>query len=107
MIFVDDREIRRINRQFLDERGTTDVIAFRFPLPPSSPASESSADVYVCVPEAARNARRFDVPVAEELIRLSVHGTLHLLGYDDHKPGDRKKMWKKQENFVDTWRKKS
>ena len=104
VIFVDDPEIRRLNRRFLREHGTTDVIAFRYDRPPHAPASETSADIYVCVSEAARNADRFQVPVTEEIVRLAVHGTLHLLGYEDHKPKDRKQMWARQENAVRRWR---
>ena len=75
----------------------TDVIAFRLPH-----ADEVFGDVYVCPAEARRSARQYRVPVREELIRLVIHGTLHVLGYD-HPAGESRihsSMWARQEGYV-------
>ncbi len=59
-------------------------------------------DVYVCPSVARQSARRYKVPVREELVRLVVHGTLHVLGRD-HDGGDRRElspMWRRQEDYV-------
>lgn len=101
IVFVDGKTIIRLNRQFLNEKGLTDVIAFPYE---SSSAHESKllpfGDVYVCVPVAIDNARRFGDTAKRELVRLVIHGTLHLFGYTDHGGAAKKKMWAKQEKLV-------
>ena len=93
--FVGRRRIRSLNRRYLGHDRETDVIAFALAGAPGPLVG----DVY-CAPEiAARAARRFGVPVREELRRLVVHGVLHVLGYD-HPAGEGRTgsgMWKRQE----------
>ena len=91
--------MRRLNRRATGRRGLTDVIAFTLPQPDGA----ILGDVYIC-PAAARafvmggQADR----LREELVRLAVHGTLHVLGYD-HPDGPgrtRSTMWQRQERYV-------
>jgi probable rRNA maturation factor len=97
---VSARRIAALNRAHLHRSGPTDVIAFGFaPVGRDGPVV---GDVYVA-PEVARAAARENgVPVREELARLVVHGTLHVLGYDH--PEDRTRttspMWRRQERLV-------
>jgi len=97
---VDRGAVARMNRKHLGHRGATDVISFSF-----SRASRHDAvigDVYIAPEIARENAAARGVPVREELLRLVVHGTLHLLGYD-HPDGltrERSAMWKRQERIV-------
>ena len=68
----------------------------------SAPDGSLVGDVYVCRSVAARQAKQLGVPLRQELIRLVVHGTLHVLGYD-HPAGEgrvRSPMWRKQERYV-------
>lgn len=99
VIFVDNAQLRRLSKRFLQKNHNTDVIAF--PYKPT-PAKEKLplGDVYVSIDQARINARRFDVSLKQELIRLVVHGTLHLLGYSDHGTAKKARMWKKQEKLV-------
>ncbi len=95
--------MRRLNRRMTGRRGLTDVIAFALPQPDGTVLG----DVYVC-PEAARRwVGRGRGPgdegrLEEELVRLVVHGTLHVLGYDHPEgPGrTRSTMWRRQERYV-------
>jgi probable rRNA maturation factor len=108
--------MRRLNRRATGRRGLTDVIAFTLPQPDGA----ILGDIYIC-PAAARafvTAGQADGPTLkdsltvagghsserlhEELVRLVVHGTLHVLGYDHpNGPGrTRSAMWRRQERYV-------
>jgi probable rRNA maturation factor len=98
--FVPARAIATLNRRHLGHRGATDVIAFGFTR--ASSDAPVVGDVYISPDVARRNARRHGVGVREELARLVVHGTLHVLGYD-HPAGERRTaspMWRRQETLL-------
>lgn len=100
VIYVDKKRIRRLNRQFLDTSTDTDVIAFPYE-PEKGRSRKIMGDIYICVPVARSNSKRFNEPFSREVTRLVVHGTLHLLGYADHPEHARKKMWVRQEPLVE------
>lgn len=89
---VSDAEMRRVNRDFHATDSATDVLAF--PLVPGAQAAGAGsgapggfdAEVIVSVDTARREARARGVTPAAELMLYVVHGTLHLLGHDDHDP---------------------
>lgn len=86
--------MRRANRRATGRRGLTDVIAYSLP----QPDGRLFGDVYICPAVAAASG----AGLQEELIRLTVHGTLHVLGYD-HPEGagrTRSPMWRLQERYV-------
>ena len=97
LTLLDADAMRRCNRRATGRRGLTDVLAFALPQPDGS----LLGDVYICPAAAERwvkNGGRAD----EELVRLAVHGTLHVLGYD-HPDGPgrtRSAMWGRQERYV-------
>jgi probable rRNA maturation factor len=102
LTLLDAEAMRRLNRRVTGRRGLTDVIAFTLPQPDGG----ILGDVYVC-PDAARRFVRSTTNGAgsafgAELVRLVVHGTLHVLGYD-HPAGTsrtRSAMWRRQERYV-------
>jgi rRNA maturation RNase YbeY len=92
--------MRALNRKHLKRSGATDVIAFGF----SRVGAKGPVvgDVYIAPDVARASARENGVSLREELARLLVHGTLHVLGYD-HPEGDRRTrsaMWRRQERLV-------
>ena len=99
--FLTTRRMAAMHRQHLGHTGPTDVISFGF----RDAAGATIGDIYIA-PEVARaNARAFGRPVREELVRLVVHGTLHVLGYD-HPDGEARltsPMWRRQERYVQRW----
>ncbi len=88
--FVTDAASRRINQRFLGHDYPTDVISF--PL-----GTDLFGELVISAEFARREARERGIPVGEELLRYVAHGLLHLLGYDDHHPAERRRMWARQE----------
>ncbi|MGH7532131.1 MAG: rRNA maturation RNase YbeY [Gemmatimonadales bacterium] len=96
--FLGPVRMRRLNRRHLRHDRVTDVIAFALRVP----GGGLVGDVYVCRAVAARQAREAGCSVREELIRLVIHGTLHVLGHD-HPAGPGRThsvMWRRQERLV-------
>ena len=103
--FVSRREIARLNRRHLGHAGATDVISFSLAQAPGRGTRPVVVgDIYIA-PEVARtNVQRFGGSIREEIARLVVHGTLHVLGHD-HPDGDDRtvsSMWKRQERLLST-----
>ena len=88
--FVTNAAIRKINRRFLKHDFATDVLSF--PL-----GTDLVGELVISAEYAASEAALRKIPVEEELLRYVAHGILHLIGYDDHRPADRAKMWARQE----------
>ncbi|MEO5567253.1 MAG: rRNA maturation RNase YbeY [Gemmatimonadaceae bacterium] len=99
--FVSDRAIAALNRKHLNHRGPTDVISFGFSrVTPHD--SGLVGDIYIAPAVAARHAKATRGRVREELTRLLVHGTLHVLGYEhpENEGRERSAMWRRQEQLV-------
>src|SRR5205085_7914562 len=88
---LNDTRIRQMNRKYLEHDRVTDVISF----PLYERGEPPVGDVYIGYEEAERQAVDADVDLTEEVSRLAIHGTLHVLGYDHPEEGDRTKseMW--------------
>lgn len=96
--FLDDAEITSLNREYLDHDRPTDVISFAL----HGEGEPPLGDVYVGVEQALRQAEELGVDPREELLRLAVHGTLHVLGYD-HPEGEERvesEMFRRQEEIL-------
>lgn len=80
VLFTDDREMRRLNKQYRRKDSTTDVLSF----PVSGDGMEEPllGDIVISVPQALRQAPEFQNDERSEITRLLIHGLLHLLGYD-------------------------
>lgn len=86
IIFVDEKTIIDLNVKFLEHNYITDVISFTIESQPLE------GEVYICVEQAKLQADDYNVSLANELIRLSIHGVLHLLGFDDDTDEKRNNM---------------
>jgi probable rRNA maturation factor len=96
--FLSATDMTSLNRAHLGHRRPTDVISFEL----GRSLGRTIGDVYICPSVARDNAARAGITFAEELKRLLVHGTLHVLGYD-HPVGrgrERSRMWQRQEVLV-------
>lgn len=83
-IFVDDEEILRVNRQFLQHDYYTDIITFDYT---SGPVI--SGDLFISFDTVRSNAEGLKVSYSQELDRVIIHGILHLCGINDKGPGER------------------
>jgi probable rRNA maturation factor len=96
--FLTPRAIAALNRRHLGHRGPTDVISFGM----RDADGPVVGDIYIAPAVARENARRHGVSVREELARLVVHGTLHVLGWDHPEDETRttSPMWRRQETLL-------
>lgn len=99
IIFVDYEEIQRINKEYRKIDKVTDVISFAFE--DSNDLVYNNirvlGDIYICIPRMLEQALSYGHSVKRELSFLTVHGLLHLLGYDHMKKEDEEVMFGLQE----------
>ena len=108
VILVDVPAMSALHEQWMDEPGPTDVLSF--PMDELRPGSEDSpsapgllGDVVVCPEVAARQAREAGHAVAEEVLLLTTHGILHLLGFDHAEPDEEREMFALQRRLLLTF----
>ena len=91
---TDSRTIRQLNRRFRDEDSATDVLSFNtdFEGLRRPDGAMELGEIVIALPVAARGARERGVSLREELALLTVHGTLHLLGFDHEEPDEDAQM---------------
>ena len=104
-------EMTRLNETFLHHKGSTDVITFDYSETVGQASRLSGRDtqaartalhgeIFICLDEAASQARRFRATWESELVRYIVHGVLHLLGHDDQEARSRRRMKKAEDGLV-------
>jgi len=90
---VDDSEIAELNLRYRDRSGPTDVLAFSLTEGDFSELrGEMLGDVVVSLETAARQARRGRRSLDDEVLRLLIHGTLHLVGHDHEEDAEARQM---------------
>lgn len=94
IILCTDEFIRGINKQYLDHDYATDVISFNFE------EKNLAGEVYISVETAIEQAKEYKVSLSNELLRLAVHGVLHLIGYDDSDEASRNNMTNLENKFI-------
>jgi rRNA maturation RNase YbeY len=94
-VFTGDAKLLEINREFLKHEYLTDVIAFE-----NNDGDKINGEVYISIETVKRNSGLYSVRMKDEVIRVMIHGILHLCGYDDKSERLRKKMIQKQEFLV-------
>lgn len=104
IIFTSDIYVSDLKKQFFSTDQWTDVIAF--PLN-SEDKNTTEGEIYISIPTAKENADFFNQHYNKELTRLIVHGTLHLMGYEDDTIEKKNEMVKKEDFFLKNivWRK--
>jgi probable rRNA maturation factor len=90
VVLTTDRAIRSLNRKYRGHDRPTDVLSFD--IGSGLDSGEPFGDVVISVETARRQAREYDAPLQTEMVRLLVHGTLHLCGYDHQERREAAKM---------------
>lgn len=96
--FVGPARMRVLNRTYHGEDRATDVLAFRGD---HAGRAGELGEIIICPAVARRNATRAQEPVRREVLRLLIHGTLHLCGYDHARPHEAEEMFTIQERLVE------
>ena len=92
-LFVDDKEILEYNKKYLQHESYTDIITFD-----NSLNNKIAGDIVISLERVNENAKYYQVSYNYELERVMAHGLLHLLGYNDKNP-EEKKIIRKKENY--------
>lgn len=97
---TDEAEMRELNRRFAGTDEPTDVLSFA--AGQEAPEGEQTylGDVAISPLIAMQSAARSGHGLTDELMVLTVHGVLHLLGYDHHEPQGKRKMWAMQSEVL-------
>lgn len=101
IIFVDSDTIHEINRNYRHVDRVTDVISFALEDNETITLDHRVlGDIYICVERAEEQAKEYSHSFLRELAFLSIHGLLHLLGYDHMEKEEEKIMFSKQEDIL-------
>ncbi|GAA4432625.1 rRNA maturation RNase YbeY [Georgenia halophila] len=108
ILFVTSDIMSELHERWMDEPGPTDVLSFPMDeLRPGrsgqAPVEGTLGDIVLCPDVAARQARDAGHSTVEELLLLTTHGILHLLGYDHAEPEDEKEMFALQRKLLLTF----
>ena len=94
-------EMARINQAFLNHNGPTDVITFDH-LETGPGKLVLHGELFICYEVALAQAAEFRTNWQSEIVRYVVHGVLHLQGFEDHAPADRRKMKREENRLLST-----
>lgn len=101
IIFVDSDTIHEINKNYRNVDRVTDVISFALEDNETITLDHRVlGDIYICVERAEEQAKEYGHSFLRELAFLSIHGLLHLLGYDHMVPEEEKIMFQKQDDIL-------
>lgn len=103
VILVDEKKIHELNKEYRGIDRPTDVITFALEDTEDIVYEDFRllGDIYICLEKVYEQAEEYGHSVLRELSFLTVHGFLHLLGYDHMTEEDEKVMFKRQEEILD------
>jgi len=99
MNFITAEEIHNINKEYLNQDSSTDIITFNY----SGSHFEIDGEIFISTDDTKINARKYNVSLSNEFTRLIIHGILHLKGYDDINNNDRVKMKRIENNLTNKY----
>lgn len=96
-VFVSDKKLLAMNRQFLDHDTLTDIITF----PGDAPKGAVAGEIFISIDRVAENAWQFGQSRKDELCRVMAHGLLHLCGFRDKSEKEQRAMRSQEEKALD------
>lgn len=91
VILTNDDYLYQMNKKYLNHDYYTDVITFNY-----NNNNNISGDIFISIDRVKENASKYSISLIEELLRVMIHGVLHLIGYNDHNNDEIKEMRSKE-----------
>ena len=101
-VFCSDDYLLEINKKHLKHTSLTDVITFDF----SENEKTIEGDIYISTKRIDENAKKYSVSFNQELLRIMIHGMLHLIGYSDKNQEGKTTMFSKENKYLSMYNKK-
>jgi rRNA maturation RNase YbeY len=98
VVYVDEKNIVEINKEYLDHDYVTDIITFRYD---DSDADAIEATLFCCAQRIDEQSREFKVSPVSEFLRVFVHGLIHLAGYDDQSEEEKEVMRNLENKYLE------
>lgn len=98
VVFVDEKTIVEINKEYLDRNYVTDIISFRYDESEQNNAIEGT--LYCCAPRIFEQAEELKEEVQTEFLRIVIHGLLHLVGYEDSSSSEKQQMTDLENSYL-------
>lgn len=99
IIFCSDEYLLEVNKQYLNHDYYTDIITFNYN------TDKINGDLFISLDRVADNANQNNVPRETELLRVIIHGVLHLLGYNDKTAKEEKEIRAKEDSCIKNYQK--
>ncbi|MCS7201650.1 MAG: rRNA maturation RNase YbeY [Dictyoglomus sp.] len=100
VVFVDDEKIRELNKKYRNKDKPTDVLSFNLG---KDPKGRIIGEIYISISTAEKQCLENNRSLLDEIAFLSLHGLLHILGYDHENLSEREKMDKETQNLLKYW----
>ena len=97
LVFGDDKLLSSLKMEFFNYDHLTDVIAFRLN---DYNNEEVEGEIYISLPRAVENAKKYGEPLSKELARLIIHGGLHLLDHKDEGEDEKNRMTALEDKYL-------
>ena len=97
LVFGDDKLLSSLKMEFFNYDHLTDVIAFRLN---DYNNEEVEGEIYISLPRAIENAKKYGEPLSKELARLIIHGGLHLLDHKDEGEDEKNRMTALEDKYL-------
>lgn len=101
--FISSETMIDVNKKYLQHNFGTDIITFDY----SAEKNNLDGEIFISLQDAIENSEKYQVSVDNELLRLIVHGILHLIGYDDTTVAKKRRMKSVENRLVNSFNKYS